>query len=516
MRWNRICVFFIIFSNALFSLETIEENFQKHISFSPEGENFIGYLKIEKDRPIDNSTYIYCKMALQEYAKKNVSFVILELNTPGGEVFAAEKISRLLRDFDTQNKIPVVAFIDNWAISAGAMLAYASRFIVITNTSSMGAAEPVYLKNGQMESASEKIKSALRSEFANLASFYGRDPLIAQAMVDSDLLLVWRDNLVVQLSGKEQILTSDRLITEKGKLLTLNAEELMDFQVADRLVKPLVLEPITEQELSEGSWSFSKHPLYGDPFFSKIPHAKILSYQNWRVTFFSFLSHPVMASLLMIGLVIGFYMFIYTHGFGIATWIGLACLALMVLSSASIYTINWLELILFVTGIFLLALEIFVIPGFGVTGILGILFTFVGLFTMMMPSFKNIVFTFDTQHWNLLTFMAFERLAWFCGALVLSVLFILFLSSFLLPKFSRIHPLVLKGGEQEGFLSGPDVTIYPLIHSLGVTVTSLYPFGKIRIDEKIYEAKAERGFLDKGEKIILVRVEGNAMIVRKI
>ena len=84
-----------------------------------------------------------------------------------------------------------------------------------------------------------------------------------------------------------------------------------------------------------------------------------------------------------------------------------------------------------------------------------------------------------------------------------------------MPKFSKIHPLVLKGGEQEGYQSGPDISNYPPIHSQGDAITPLYPYGKISVSGKIYEAKVERGVIDKGERIILVRIEGNTIIVRK-
>ena len=100
-------------------------------------------------------------------------FVILELNTPGGEVFAAQNISDALKELDTQYQIPVVCFINNWAISAGAMLAYSCRYITVVKDASMGAAAPVIAsETGEMKEASEKINSALRTDFANRAAFF--------------------------------------------------------------------------------------------------------------------------------------------------------------------------------------------------------------------------------------------------------------------------------------------------------------------------------------------------------
>ena len=170
------------------------------------------------------------------------AFIILELNTPGGEVYAAQRISDALQDFDTQYNIPTVAFIDNWAISAGAMLAYSCRFIGIVKDASMGAAAPVFISGGAMEAAPEKINSALRSDFSNRAGFYNRNPLIAEAMVDKDIILVVRHGEVVKLENEEQIELSgpdpDIVITTKGKLLTLDAKAMLEYGVADFAVMP--------------------------------------------------------------------------------------------------------------------------------------------------------------------------------------------------------------------------------------------------------------------------------------
>ena len=78
----------------------------------------MGYLAIEKDRGIDQSTYLYVKFALEEFKKQKVPFIVLTYML-GGEVFASMKISELLQKIDAEDHIPVVAFIDNWAISAG-------------------------------------------------------------------------------------------------------------------------------------------------------------------------------------------------------------------------------------------------------------------------------------------------------------------------------------------------------------------------------------------------------------
>jgi membrane-bound serine protease (ClpP class) len=308
---------------------------------------------------------------LEFYKKQSPIFIILELDTPGGEVFAAQKISDALKEMDTQYNIPIVTFINNWAISAGAMLAYSSRFITVVKDGSMGAAEPVYAgEGGKMETASEKVNSALRTDFANRARFFDRNPLIAEKMVDKDPILVLRHGSIIRLENESQIrLTGpdvDIVISPKGKLLTLNAVQMMDYGVADLMLSPAKLSEITPAEQKAGQWPAGKMLLFQAPFFSTIPQATIQSYQmDWKTRFFVFLATPLVSSLLFMGLIIGAYIEMNHPGLSLPGSIAAICLFLIVLSSFSLEIANWLELILLLTGLALILTELFVLPTFG-------------------------------------------------------------------------------------------------------------------------------------------------------
>lgn len=500
---------------------SIDQKLSEYIHYDSKGPNQVGYLSIGKDRAIDQSTFIYIKFALDHFKKLKVPFVVLELNTPGGEVFAALKICDLLKQLDTNSHIPVVAFVDNWAISAGAMLAYSCRFIGITKSSSMGAAEPVIAgKEGQMESASEKINSALRSEFSNLASFYGKDPLLAEAMVDKDILLVYRDGHIVKLDDEKEIRTKDGkenpdiIITKKGKLLTLNSEQLLQYGVADFIVPPEAVAPITDQEKSQGIWPASKNLLFQEPFFAKIPQATLVAYHDWRVDFFSFLTHPLVSSLLVMGLIIGIYMELNHPGFGVPGILGAICLALILLSSFAVQAASWLEVILLVSGIILLLIEFFVMPSFGVLGVVGILLTFGGLFALMIPHFGSADFNIDLSHLNLVALAVLNRLAWLCGALILSVIAILILARYFSYNFRLFDRLVLKG-EQEGYIAGMEASSLPKLGTKGIAFTTLRPAGKVQIDDRLFDAITKGGFIERGTPIVVAKLEGSKIIVQE-
>ena len=227
------------------------------------------------------------------------------------------------------------------------MLASSSRIITTVKDGSMGAAEPVYAGvEGQMQSASEKVNSALRADFANRAHFFDRNPLIAEAMVDKEMILVLRRGEVIQLENESQIeLTGsdpDLVISKKGKLLTLTSEQMILYGVADILLPPTKLQGITPKEKQAGEWPGSKMLLFQAPFFSEIPNVTVHAYQmDWKTEFFVFLATPLVSSLLFMGLMIGAYMEMNHPGLGLPGFIAGSALFLIVLSTYSHELSNW-------------------------------------------------------------------------------------------------------------------------------------------------------------------------------
>jgi membrane-bound serine protease (ClpP class) len=504
----RKIILFLIFINSFVLSQSpgVYESLNKHIKYSDSEVNKIGYLSIEMEHPIDQSTFIQAKFAIEKFKKEEVIFVLLNLNTPGGQVYAAQKISELLRKLDLENGISVVAFLNNWAVSAGAMLSYACRYIAITPYSIMGAAEPVIASGSEMKQASEKVNSALRAEFMNLAETYNRNPDIAEAMVDKDVTLVYRNSQVVKLQSENQIKSSDEIISNKKKLLTLNSNALRKYNVADIYVpfqKKLNGKALDLENIST---------LFQQDFFKNIPNKQIITYKDWKVSFFSFLSHPIVASLLVMGMLLGFYIEINTPGFGIFGGIATTCFVLIILNSLAIQAVNWLELIILFAGILLITIEFLVIPGFGFVGILGIALMIIGLFMFMVPNIKEI--TFDPEKISLKAISATNKLAWLLGSLLITGFVAFLMSKYVLPRFNFFSRIVLKG-EQEGYISGLPKEKLPKINDEGIAYTPLRPSGKIIISDEFFDASSERNFIEKDEIIIVTNIIGNRIIVRK-
>lgn len=497
------------------------EQLRKHIRFKPEGENRVGHIKIPKDSGISQGTFIYVKQALDYYKANKPAFIILELNTPGGEVFASQRISDALKEMDNNYGVPVVAFINNWAISAGAMLAYSCRFITIAKDASMGAAEPIMVGGGgEAQTASEKVNSALRADFGNRAGFFGRNSDLAEAMVDKDIILVWRFGKVVRLDKEEQIRTTgpnpDQVITQKGKLLTLNSEDMMKFGVADMRLDPKGLTLPSAIEREQGRWGLEREPLSTHPFFDDIPNAVVDAYYpDWKSRFFAFLAHPMVASFLFMGMMLGFYIEINSPGFGVPGSLGLGCLSLIILSSVAVEAATWLELIMVIAGLGLLGVEIFLLPGFGVAGVLGLVLCLGGLVAIMLPALGSVAYDLDTQTLNAAGEEFVLRLTWLSGAFILSLILIAMLARYMTTRLPALSPLI-SVGEQEGYVAGMKAEDFPELGAKGVVRGTLRPAGKIEIRDKLYDALADGEFIDVGTKIRVVQIKAGHIIVERL
>ncbi len=503
------------FQAAIRQEDAFQKKFFHSVQVHEKGNNNIGYLSIGIDHPINQATYIYVKFALEEYLKRKACFVLLDLNTPGGEVLSTIKIIQLLHKWDQEHHIPTLAFINDWAISAGAMLAYGCRFIGSTPSSIMGAAEPVVSDGTSMQSASEKVNSALRAEMANLASFYHRDPLIAEAMVDKDILLVLRDKKIVRLDGQEALVLTgpnkDTVISGQGKLLTLSAKELIDFKVSDFSVVDQALPTITQAEREQNRWPAKKMLAFTNPVLAKIPNAIILNYVNWKVTFFTFLSHPLVSALLLIGLIVGAYLEIHTPGFGVMGSFAILCLALILVSSFSVYAAGSLEILALLAGALFIALEIFVIPGFGFVGIIGIFITLLGLFALLLPGIRGL----SAPSWDLIAQGWLMRLAYLALGVIIAAAFLVLFSRFGSKRLLTWSKIVLTK-EPSVEKARPLQEKMPRLKSEGVTLTPLYPFGRVEIEGQTFDAVSLGGFIEANENVEVLRIEGNKLIVKKI
>jgi membrane-bound ClpP family serine protease len=498
------------------------EQLKQHINYADAGSNRVGYILIEDHATsITQATWLYVKKALEHYKEMRPAFVILELNTPGGEVFAAQKISDALKEFDTQYGIPVVCVINNWAISAGAMLAYSCRFIITAKDGSMGAAEPVIMgEDNKMVSASEKINSALRADLANRASFFGRNPNIAEAMVDKDIILVWRDGHVVKLDAESQIHSDepnrDIVINNKGKLLTLSAQQMIAYGVADMMLEPTRVTGISPEEDAAGHWPTSKMALFHAPFFKELPAGEVEAFRpDWKMQFFALLASPFVSSLLLLGAMLGIYVELTTPGFGVPGTIGVVCLLLIFISSFALEIANWLEVVLFLAGLAIMAIDLLFLPTFGLLGIVGALFFLAGLVGMLVPGIEGIQYGVDSDQFKAVSQAVIYRLNWLMGTLLLGGVLIAFVARYLTPTLASYSKLVLLGNEQDasaGYVASQfDKSA---IGKEAIVLSDLKPGGYILIDGQKLQAISNEGYIPQGCHVEVIGGQEESLMVK--
>jgi len=399
------------------------------------------------------------------------------MNTYGGLLDAADSIRTIILN----STIPVYVFIDNNAASAGALIAIACDRIYMRPGASIGAATVVNQKGEQVP---DKYQSFMRGIMRSTAESHGKDTIIT----NTDTIIRWhRDPAIAEAMVDPKLFIEG--ITDTGEVLTLTTDEAIQFHFCEGKA-----ETVEEVLTSAGIEN------YEISTFKQSPLDKIIG----------LLLNPLVSGILIMIIVGGIYFELQSPGIGFPL---AAAITAAVLYFAPLYleglAENW-ELILFVVGIILIALEIFVIPGFGVAGVSGVLLVIVGLTLSMVD---NVVFKFDFS-------VAFSEVihAFF---IVITSIFLAFILSLWLGKKIFTSPafgnIALNSDlkAENGFL-GVESQPKELVGKTGIADSVLRPSGKVIIDGELYDAKSEYGLIDRGSKIKVIRYETGQVYVVKI
>jgi membrane-bound serine protease (ClpP class) len=408
---------------------------------------------------IDLGLAPFVERVLAEATEAKADAVVLEINTFGGRVDAAV----LIRDALLRSPVRTVAFVNKRAISAGALISLAAEKIVMADGGTIGAATPVQMGSpgGETKPVDEKSVSYMRKEFRATAESRKRPPLVAEAMVDPDVVI---DGVI-----------------EKGKLLTLTTTEALKLKVAD--VRADSLEAVLE--------------------YLKLPGAQIRRPTvNWAEQLVRFFTHPVLSSVLMTIGILGIIVELRTPGFGVPGAIGLTSLGLFFWGHWLVRLAGWEEILLVALGLVLLALEIFVIPGFGITGVLGILALVGGLALSLIGAGAT-----------------GGLLLWAVGRVALSLLIAIGASLVLLrllPHLPYGRSLVLATDldARAGYASAPESDL-KWIGKRGTAATPLRPAGIALFDGERVDVVSRGEYIAADAPIEVVRVDGNRIVVRQ-
>lgn len=435
--------------------------------FAQDKESLFYVIPLKQE--VNNASYRSIKKGLEESIDKKADYCILDINTYGGAVDAADNIRNLI----LHHSIPVIAFINNQAASAGALISIACDSIYMKSGGSMGAATVV---NSQGEVMPDKYQSFMRAMMRSTAEGHGkviiyqdgkqkevwrRDPLIAQAMV-----------------SKDSVLSFTPLEAIDNRYCEGMAESIKDVIVA----------------------------VNGGNDYGYIIEEQKFTFLDKIILFFL---NPVVQSVLLMMIIGGIYFEMQSPGIGLPLIIAITG---GVLYFVPLYlegmVQNW-ELIVFSVGILLLLLEIFVIPGFGVSGIMGIICIITGLTFAMIDN--DTLFTTDGDY-NFKPLL--QPLAIVLVSLLMAIVIGVWLASRLLQQ-KRLSRVVLHTtlGVDNGFVGVNKTSLDSLKGLEGIVATDLKPIGTINIDGKHYQAKINYGFASKGEKVFVVETKENYLLV---
>jgi membrane-bound serine protease (ClpP class) len=392
----------------------------------------------------------FIRRSLREAERAGARAAILEVNTLGGRVDAALEIV----DAISQAAVPVYAFVHPRAISAGALISVAADSVFMVPDALIGASTVV---EGEGQVASEKAQSAMRAQYRAIAERRGLDPRVGEAMVDPD----------IEIPG----------VDEKGKLLTLTTDEAVRVGYAIETAS-------FEALLSSLGLRDAEVRVTG---------------VNWAEGLVRFLTHPVVAAILLPLGVLGLMMELKTPGFGFAGGFGLLALALFFGSHIIVGLAGWEDVILMIVGVVLLGLEIFVFPGFGIAGVLGLTSIGVAIFLALLG---------DLRTWH----DVMRATGTFASSLLIfgAALYLIIRQ---LPKSERHLGILLKAAttKDEGYISG-DVRS-DLVGTVGTAVVDLRPSGTARFGDQRLDVVSDGGFVTKGQRVRVVRAEAYRLVV---
>ena len=398
----------------------------------------------------------FVERVLRTATEHRAAAVVLEVNTFGGRVDAAV----VIRDHLLRSPLLTVAFVNKRAISAGALITLAAEKIVMARGATIGAAAPVEMGQPSEGSkpAGEKTVSYVRKEFRATADARKRPGEIAEAMVDPD----------VEIEG----------VIEKGKLVTLTTAEALRHRVADFEADDL---PALLAQLG-------------------LANAEVQTLQeNWAERVVRFLTDPVVASLLMTLGMLGIFVELRSPGFGLPGLIGVLSLALFFWGHFIVELAGWEQLLLVISGVILIAVELFVVPGFGLVGVLGFAALAVGMSSSLLGAGASL---------HAIT-LAAARVA-ISAAVAVVAAFALFR---FLPMLPGSKKLVLATALAGGGRSDSDQI--PLTGIVGRSLSPLRPAGIALLSGRRVDVVSDGEFIEPDQAIEVVRDEGNRVVVKR-
>ncbi|MCB9531409.1 MAG: nodulation protein NfeD [Myxococcales bacterium] len=420
-------------------------------------------LVIDISGEISPATASYVERALRDAA--GAGLIVLRVDTFGGRIDAAVRI----RDALLESDVPTVAYVPHRAISAGALISLAAQSIVFGPGASMGAATPIQIEGGEAAPVEDKVVSYMRAEMRATAEARGRRTDVAEAMVDAS----------VAIDG----------VIDDETLLTLTTREAAALGVIDGVVD-------SEDELFAALGAASTE--------------RVGVELNWAERLAGFLTSPVVAGILMSIGMLGVMIELYHPGVALPGVVGVLALSAFFFGHAVVALAGWEEVALLLVGFVLLALELFVIPGFGIAGILGIACVAGALLLSMVDGPLDVAVSAGAVN-------AGARTLFFALVLAIGAAFAI---GKLLPERAYPSWLVLRTtiAQRAGAAAPPETVVGVSVSpgDRGRTLTPLKPAGKVRFAGDVVDVVSRGPWVEAGVEVAVVEVGGVRVVVEEV
>lgn len=436
--------------------------------------------------PIDKSMLFIFRRAFSEFEQARPAAVVLDIDTPGGGLAQTEEIISWIR----ARNVPVYAFVNPRALSAGAIISLGCDKIFMAEGSRIGSAMPILVgpTGGVQElppDVAEKMRSNVRAMVRGLAQENGYSVAIAEAMVDPE----------------KGVKIGSRTLNEEGELLNLTAEEAIE------IVRPRE-KPVLAEAIVPDLQALLDHVGMTDREIVRFAETPSEAFARYITT--------IGPLLLALGL-LGVYIEIKSPGFGIPGLVGAILLTLFFFGHFIAGLAGFEDVFLVLIGLGLIAIEVFLIPGFGIPGVLGTLALMAGVVLSLMPHLPDggpPIPDFQPTAMAEYIQLAMYR---FVAAVAITWAGVWLLSK-ILPKTSLYSQLVHQSALETGDGAAPEEseTRNSWVGSEGEALTALHPSGIANIAGERMNVVTSGDLLDKGARVRVVEVRGNRVVVESV
>lgn len=434
------------------------------------------FYRIDIHDEIGSTTWRYLMDGMEQARNCNADAVIVHINTYGGTVLHADSMRTLLLNAQQ----PVYAYIENNAASAGALIALACDSIYMQEGARMGA---VTVVNETGQAMPDKYQSYMRATMRATAEAQGRDTTIN---ANGDTIVTWRRNpLIAEAMVDERVVVPH--LSDSGQVLTFTAHEAIENGFCEGVASS-VQDMITRQ-LNIEQYTITQ---YVPSLYDKIA---------------GFLTNPALQAIMVTLIIGGIFFELKTPGFGLPSAIALSAAVLYFLPLLIGGTAESWEILLFVVGIILLIIELFVIPGFGVAGVTGVIAM---LGALILAALNNIIFDF-----TFVTSIDISRsILTVLAGLVIAVIILVYLSHRIGSR-GILYNFALHSEQKnsEGYV-GVDQTPRHHIGNIGRALTRMAPSGKVEVDGEVYDAVSMLGqYIEADTQVQIHRYENSQLYV---